>query len=156
MYLTNGWSVNDTFQMQNGLPYSAEVDTGYNSSQALNSGTWNGVPGVYYMPPIGLNTYQVPRAIVDDLRLQKQFRFSDRYNLQFNADMYNVANKQNFSTTDINYDAYSFTSSTSGASTLTFLPSTAPGVGFGSHSTSNDSGFLYTPREFQIQARLEF
>jgi hypothetical protein len=155
-YLTNGWSVNDTFQMQNGLPYSAEVDTGYNSSQALNSGTWNGVPGVYYMPPIGLNTYQVPRAIVDDLRLQKQFRFSDRYNLQFNADMYNVANKQNFSTTDINYDAYSFTSSTSGASTLTFLPSTAPGVGFGSHSTSNDSGFLYTPREFQIQARLEF
>ena len=155
-YVTNGWSINDTFQMQNGLPYSAEIDTGYNSSEALNSGTWNGVPSVYYLPPIGLNTYQVPRAIVDDLRVQKQFTFRGRYNLQLNADMYNVANHENFSTTDINEDAYNFTSSTAGASTLTYLPSTAPGVGFGSHSTANDSGFLYTPREFQIQARLEF
>ena len=155
-YMTNGWSINDTFQMQNGLPYSAEIDTGFNSSAALNSGTWNGVNGVFYLPPIGLNTYQVPRAIVDDLRLQKQFRFRDRYDLQLNADMYNVANKQNFSSSDINDDAYSFTTSTVGASTLTFLPSTGPGVGFGSHSTSNDSGFLYTPREFQVQVRLEF
>ena len=154
--LTSGWSINDTFQMQNGLPYSAEIDTGYNSSAALNSGTWNGVPGVYYIPPIGLNTYKVPRATVDDIRLQKQFTFRDRYNLQLNADMYNLANHQNFSTTDINEDAYSFTTSTAGASTLTFLPSTAPGVGFGSHSTSNDSGFLYTPREIQVQVRLEF
>jgi outer membrane receptor protein involved in Fe transport len=158
-YLTNGWSINDTFQMQNGLPYSAEVDTGKNSSTALNSGTWNGVNGVYYIPVIGLNTYQVPRATVDDLRLQKQFRFRGRYNLQLNADMYNVANHQNFSTTDINYDAYNFTPGTGAAgdtATMTFLPNTAPGVGFGSHSTSNDSGFLYTPREIQIQARLEF
>ena len=154
--IASGWSINDTFQMQNGLPYSAEVDTGYNSAAALNSGTWNGVPGVYYIPVIGLNTYKVPRATVDDIRVQKEFKFRDRYNLQFNADVYNLANHQNFSTTDINQDAYSFTSSGVGASTLTFLPSTAPGVGFGSHSTSNDSGFLYTPREFQVQARLQF
>jgi Carboxypeptidase regulatory-like domain/TonB-dependent Receptor Plug Domain len=154
--LTNGWSVNDTFQVQNGLPYSAEISTGYNSSAALNSGTWNGVPGVFYLPPIGLNTYQVPRAMVDDLRLQKQFTFRDHYNLQLNADMYNVANHQNFSSSDINDNAYSFTTSGAGASTLTFLPTTGPGVGFGSHSTSNDSGFLYTPREIQVQVRLEF
>jgi outer membrane receptor protein involved in Fe transport len=155
-YVTNGWSINDTFQMQNGLPYSAEIDTGFNSSAALNSGTWNGINGVFYIPPIGLNTYKVPRPIVDDLRLQKQFTIRDRYNLQLSADMYNVANRQNYSSSDINDNAYSFTTSTVGASTLTFLPSTGPGVGFGSHSTSNDSGFLYTPREFQIQARLEF
>jgi hypothetical protein len=93
---------------------------------------------------------------VDDLRLQKQFTIKERYNLQLNADMYNVANHQNFSTSDISTNAYSFTSSGAGASTLTFLPNTAPGVGFGSHSTSYDSGFLYTPREFQVQARLEF
>ena len=155
-YLTNGWSVNDTYQVQNGLPYSAEIDTGYNSTAALNSGTWNGVNGVYYIPAIGLNTFKVPRAQVDDLRVQKQFRIRDRYNLQLNADMYNVANHQNYSTPDVNEDAYNFTSSTAGASTLTYLPNTAPGVGFGSFSASNNSGFLYTPREFQIQARLEF
>jgi hypothetical protein len=93
---------------------------------------------------------------VDDLRLQKQFRFNERYNLQFNADMYNVANHQNFSTSDISTSAYVFSSSTAGASTLTYQPNIAPGVGFGSHSTSNDSGFLYTPREIQVQVRLEF
>jgi hypothetical protein len=66
--------------------------------------------------------------------------------------MYNVANHQNFSTSDINDTAYNFTSN----GVLQYQPNTAPGVGFTSHSTSNDSGFLYTPREFQIMARLEF
>ncbi len=165
-YVTNGWVFNDTFQIQNGLPYSATINTGYNSSAALNS-SWNGVPSVYYIPTIGLNTFQVPRAIVDDMRLQKAFRFQDRYELQLAADVYNVANHQNFSTSDINTSAYNFGSTTaakgapavgsaSNPAVLTYLPNTAPGVGFGSHSTSNDSGFLYTPREIQIGARLEF
>jgi len=158
-YLTNGWSINDTFQMQNGLPYSANLSTsgaGYNSTQALNSGTWNGITGATYIPVIGLNTFEVPRAIVDDLRLQKEFTIAENYQLQLNADMYNVANKQNFSTSDLSTTAYNYTSSTSGASTASYVPNSAPGIGFGSHSTSNDSGFLYTPREFQIGARLEF
>jgi len=165
-YVSNGWTFNDTFQIQNGLPYSATINTGYNSSAALNS-SWNGVPSVYYIPTIGLNTFQVPRAIVDDMRLQKAFRFQDRYELQLAADVYNVANHQNFSTSDINTSAYNFGSTTaakgapavgsaSNPAVLTYLPNTAPGVGFGSHSTSNDSGFLYTPREIQIGARLEF
>jgi outer membrane receptor protein involved in Fe transport len=158
-YLTNGWSINDTYQIQNGLPYSANISTSgtsYNSSQALFSGTWNGITGVTYIPVIGLNTYKVPRAQVDDLRLQKSFKFMERYDLQLNADMYNVANHQNFSTSDLTTSAYNFTSTTSGASTISFVPKSSPTVGFGSHSTSNDSGFLYTPRNFQIGARLEF
>ena len=39
---TNGWTVNDTFQVQNGLPYSA-YRVRVNSTAALNS-SWNGVP----------------------------------------------------------------------------------------------------------------
>jgi hypothetical protein len=168
-YLTNGWSINDTFQAQNGLPYSASIGSNGNSTgaaKALNTGSWNGVPGVSYIPLIGLNTYQVPRAMVDDVRLQKEFRFAEKYNLQLSADMYNVANKQNFSTSDISTTAYNFTATgatysptnlgTTPTSTLTYVPKTAPNVGFGSHSTSNDSGFLYIPREFQVMARLEF
>ncbi len=162
-YLTGGWSVNDSFQAQNGLPYSAQINTGKvlgNTSatqSALNSGTWTGAPSVFYIPPIGLNTYQVPRAIVDDFRLQKEFTFAEKYNLQLYADLYNAANKQNFSTSDINANAYTMTpSTTSNTATMVFLPSTAPGVGFGSHGTSNDSGFLYIPREIQISARLKF
>jgi hypothetical protein len=161
-YLTNGWTINDTFQIQNGLPYSAVIGSGFNSSQALNS-SWTGAPSPSgsagnYLPPIGINNYQLPRAIVDDLRVQKGFKFEEKYDLQLSADLYNVANHQNYSvnSTDVHQTAYNFTSSGSGVSTLTYQPSTGPGVGFGSHSTSNSSGFLYTPREIQVQARLMF
>jgi hypothetical protein len=161
-YVTNGWTINDTFQMQNGLPYSAVIGSGFNSSAALNS-SWTGAPSPSgsagdYLPPVGINNYQLPRAIVDDIRVQKGFKIEEKYDLQLSADMYNLANHQNYSisSTDVHQTAYNFTSSGAGISTLTFQPQTGPGVGFGSHSTSNDSGFLYTPREFQLQARLMF
>jgi hypothetical protein len=96
-----------------GLPYSAVIGKDFNSSGALNS-SWNGAPSVFYLPPIGLNTYRVPRAIVDDVRVQKAFRLGDRYDLQLNADIYNVANKQNFSTTDISTTAYNFSGTATG------------------------------------------
>lgn len=150
-YLANGWSIDDSFQIQNGLPYSAQINSGSSSSVASNSGTWNGINGVFYLAPIGLNTYQVPRAIVDDLRLQKSFKV-ERYELQLISDMYNVANHENYSTNDMNESAYNFGST----GTLNYIPYSAPGVGFGSHSATNDSGFLYTPREFQVGVRLEF
>jgi len=161
-YAANGWSIDDTFQMQNGLPYSAVIGSGFNSSQALNS-SWTGAPSPSssagdYLPPIGINTYQLPRTIVDDLRVQKGFKIQEKYDLQLSADMYNVANHQNYSinATDVHQTAYNFNTSGSGVSTLQYQPVTGPGVGFGSHSTSNDSGFLYTPREIQVQARLMF
>jgi len=156
-YLTNGWSIDDTFQMQNGLPYSGTLSSGFNSSAALNA-TWNGVPSVTYIPGgqygpgTGINAYQSPRAIVDDVRLQKEIRFSGKYNLQLSADMYNVANHENFSSGDISTAQYKFVST----GVLQYQSRTALNTGFQSHSTSNDSGFLYIPREFQIMARLEF
>jgi hypothetical protein len=151
-YLANGWSIDDTFQMQNGLPYSGTLSSGKPVSTALNS-TWNGAPqNTAFIPIIGLNTYQVPRAIVDDLRLQKELRFAGKYNLQLSADMYNVANHENYSTGDISAAEYKFSST----GTLAYQSQTARNTGFQSHSTANDSGFLYIPREFQIMARLEF
>jgi hypothetical protein len=156
-YLANDWSIGDTFQMQNGLPYSAQIGSGFNSAAALNS-SWNGAPSVFYIPLIGINTYQVPRAIVDDIRLQKGIRFTERFNLLLQANMYNVANHQNFTTSEINANAYNFGSSSGTIGTtpanpvaLNFQPTT-----FQSRSGSNNSGFLYTPREFELGARLEF
>jgi hypothetical protein len=151
-YALNGWSINDTFQMQNGLPYTSTLSSGYNSSAALNA-TWNGAPlTTAFLPVIGLNTNQVPRAIVDDLRLQKSFPITERAHLELSADMYNVANHENFSTSDFSTAAYKFSST----GVLQYQSRTAQTVGFGSHSTANDSGFLYIPREFQIMARLQF
>jgi hypothetical protein len=156
-YLTNDWSIGNTFQMQNGLPFSGNIGTGFNSAAALNS-SWNGAPSVFYIPLLGINTYQVPRAIVDDVRLQKGVRFTERFNLLLQANMYNVANHQNFTTSEINQNAYNFGSSSGTIGTtptnpvqLNYLPTT-----FQSRSGSNNSGFLYTPREFELGARFEF
>lgn len=151
-YIANGWSINDTFQMQNGLPYTSTLSSGKPISTALNS-TWNGAPqNVAFLPVIGLNTNQVPRAIVDDVRVQKSFPIKDRAHLELSADMYNAANHENFSTSDFSAAEYKFSST----GVLAYQSKTAPSVGFASHSTANDSGFLYIPREFQIMARLQF
>jgi hypothetical protein len=155
-YATNDWTISDTFQIQNGLPFSGQISSGFNSAAALNS-SWNGAPSVFYIPLLGINTYQVPRAIVDDIRLQKGLRFTERFNLLLQANMYNVANHQNFTTSEINQNVYQFGTSSGTIGTtptnpvqLNVLPA------FQTRSGSNNSGFLYTPREFEIGARLEF
>ena len=154
--LTSGWMVNDSFQMQNGLPYSATVNSSsYISTAALKSGSINGVSSVSFIPMIGLNKFQVPRVIVDDFRLQKSFAIHEKYNLQLNADLYNVANHQNYSpgaSGNLTTTAYASSLGTATSSTLTFNTPTSPYAGFGSHSASNNSGFSYIPREIQIGA----
>ena len=159
-YLTNEWSIDDTFQIQNGLPFSAQIGNGFNSAAALNS-SWNGAPSVFYIPAIGINTYQVPRVIIDDLRLQKGFHFAERFDLKLMANAYNLANHQNFtpytSAGNINENAYNFGSSSGTIGTtptnpvqLNYSPT------FLTRSSSNNSGFLFTPREIELGARFEF
>jgi hypothetical protein len=151
-YLTNGWSINDTFQAQNGLPYSGTLSSGKPIGSALNS-TWNGAPqSPAFIPVIGLNTNQAPRAIVDDLRVQKSFPITERYHLELSADMYNVANHQNFTSGDLSTAQYKFSST----GVLQYQSRTSINTGFQSHSSSNDSGFNFIPREFQLMARLQF
>ena len=153
-YLINDWSFSDTFTMQNGLPYSATISSGKNSTNALTSGTWNGVDGsgVFYIPvpKLGLNSYQAPRGIADDLRLQKGITFAEKYDLQFLADVYNVANHENIGTGDLSKSAYSLSPVSATSGTLVYAPA------FQSKTAANDSGFNFTPREIQIGVRLEF
>jgi outer membrane receptor protein involved in Fe transport len=155
-YLTNDWSFSNTFTMQNGLPYSATISSGKNSTNALTSGTWNGVTGsgasLTYIPvpKLGLNSYQAPRGIADDLRLQKGITFAEKYDLQFLADVYNVANHENIGTGDLSKSAYSLSPVSATSGTLVYAPA------FQSKTAANDSGFNFTPREIQIGVRLEF
>lgn len=161
--IASGWMANDSFQMQNGLPYSATISSSnYISSTALKSGTINGVSSVTFIPQIGLNKFQVPRVIVDDFRLQKSFLIREKYDLQFNADLYNVANHENYSpgaSGDISTTAYSVASgATATSSTIQFIPQPQGNrfTGFQSHSAANNSNFSYIPREIQFGARLQF
>jgi hypothetical protein len=155
-WVANGWSVNDSFQMQDGLPFTAGVD-GYPENGKLSD--LNGASGGTQIPQIGVNTYRYPRAIVDDARVQKNFAFERGYNLELSLDAYNLANHQNVTGYEATYLYY-----------LQGGPSTAPTTGsleyngvngqgnqsFMVPDAANNSGFLYTPRELEIVARFNF
>jgi len=147
-YLSNGWKVDTSFQMQNGLPYSAGT-SGF--SGAGIAADLNGAGGLAILPQIGLNTYKLPRKIVDDARLQKDFLIQEKYNLALLVNVFNVANHQNIDDNSGSpFTAYKLGGSGT-AGTATFQSATWQVT-----TSSNNSGFLYTPREVEIGAKLSF
>jgi len=146
-YLTNGWNIDTSFQMQNGLPYTTAVNS-YNSNSAVLT-DWNGAGGSTLLPMIGPNTNRQPRKIVDDLRVQKEIPIFERYRLQLIGNVFNVANHQNID--GINSTAYQLSSGSSATQGIATYQST-----FQQATSSNNSGFLYTPRQIEIAARLTF
>ena len=91
-YITNDWSLSNSFQMGNGLPYSLTV-SGFAGNAILSD--WNGASGATFIPQIGRNTFTYPRRIVDDIRVQKQIPIKEGVNLQLLANFFNMANHQN-------------------------------------------------------------
>lgn len=151
-YLVNGWSVNDSFQMQNGLPYSGTMSG--TLSGAASSG-WNGSGGTSIIPMVGFNTFRYPRRIVDDVRVQKSISFERSrtirsVDLVLNA--FNVANHQNVT-------ALGTTLYTLSGSTLTYL---GQGTSYSSNNSfqqvtnTNSASFLFTPRQIEIAGRINF
>jgi hypothetical protein len=146
-YLSNDWSFDSSFQIQDGLPYTLATSS-FNSSAAEGSG-WNGSGASSFVPAIGLDNKRIRRKMVDDVRMQKEVPFGDRLHLQLMANVFNIANHQNFD--GINSTGYVLSSgSTSTAGTATYQST------YGQFTSSNSSGFLYTPREIEIAARLTF
>lgn len=149
-WVTNGWSIDDSFQAQNGLPYTA----GWSGkiSGAIGS-DFNGAGGSTIIPGyIGVNTFRYPRHIVDDARVQKDFAFEHGRQLQLILNAFNIANHQNI--TGVGTTAYTLS-----GSTLTYLgqgTSNPSDNTLGQPTNSNSSGFLYTPRELEISARFNF
>lgn len=139
-YLTNGWKLNDSFQMQTGLPYSAGV--GGQSTNGIGS-YWNGNGSVTFTPQLGQNNHFQPRVIVDDARLEKDILFRDRYKVQLMGQAFNIANHQNV--TEIYSEAYALSKYTA-----TFQPN------WGQTEQTNNSGFSYSPREVELSLRLSF
>ncbi|MBT9331780.1 TonB-dependent receptor [Paracidobacterium acidisoli] len=148
-WLANDWSVNDSFQMQNGLPYTVGV-SGFFSAGILSD--WNGGSGSTMIPMIGVNTKRYPRRMVDDLRVQKSIAFTSRYHLELMANVFNLANHQNID--GLGTTAYKLSGTTA----------TYQGQGLSNPSnntyqvvtSSNNSGFLYTPRQIEISTRFVF
>jgi len=182
--VANDWSFNPVFQGQNGLPYSAQIASGFPSTSA-ESGTWNGATGSnYWVPFIGRNTYDQPRTLELDMRLEKQFTFDAHdkpYHLQLMGEVFNVANHPNV--TSVNNGAYTESSNSSvtktcaipsggtfGAtpgqgqiecSTMSYTPRGNTSLpfnqqtGFGA-DTNADSNFAYSPRQVMLTIRMEW
>jgi outer membrane receptor protein involved in Fe transport len=146
-YVLNDWKLDDTFQMQTGLPYSATVSSGFNSSDAV-AGYWNGNGSVNNVPQLGINNHFSPKTMVDDMRLEKQFLFQERYRLHVSLQGFNIFNHQNVSS--INTSAFKMASTGATTGTATYQ---AP---FGAVTNTNNSGFSYTPRQLELAVRVSF
>ena len=145
-YVTNDWSLNTTFQMQTGLPYSG-ASSGKNSSSAVLA-NWNGNGNVSYIPQLGHNNFFFQKDVVSDVRVEKQFAFQERYRLQVFLQAFNIANHQNV--TAVNSIAYKLASTGPNAGTATYQSN------FRTTSFTNNSGFSYTPRQLELSARFSF
>jgi hypothetical protein len=145
-FAINGWSLNNSLQIHSGLPYSAAI-SGTTSSSSISTG-WNGTGVTSYIPILGRNTYKYPRHEIDDIRIQKEFTIQDSTKLQLMINVFNIANKQNID--NLNTTAYTLSAIGPASGIATYQTS------FQSVSSSNNSGFLYTPREVEIAARITF
>jgi hypothetical protein len=153
-YLANGWNIDGSFQAGSGLPYSAAAASGFNSGGAILQG-WYGDGFSSYLPVVGRNTYKYPRHIVLDMRVDKKIPITERYNVELLLNVFNLANHQNID--GVATTAYKFSSTGAAASTLTFQSSAVAGATpFGTATSSNNSGFLYTPRQVEIAAKFNF
>lgn len=155
-WIANGWSVKPLIQMQSGLPYSVGF-TGSTPRQCYNSSSClapagSGITGTSvtaYIPFVGRNTMQLPRTIVVDTRVQKEFALTEKYRFQIFGEAFNLANHRNV--TGVNSTGYTLsTNTTTNYNSLTYNSATF------SSATSANSNYAYSPRLIQITGRLVF
>jgi len=142
----SNWQISGIETLQTGLPFTPQL--GYNPSNDGDSRnpvrpSWNpaftgqlieGTPTQYFNPAafiaplngtygdVGRNVLQGPGIIETDFSLAKRITFTERINLQFRAEFFNIFNHTNFNTPN----TVVFTSATSGPSpTAGLITSTA-------------------------------
>ena len=155
-YLANGWSFKPLFQMQSGLPYTATVG-GTVPNQCYKAGCLEaasfglGGTGVTYIPQLGRNNFFEPRTMDVDLRIQKEFTFAEKYNLQLIGEAFNLANHRNV--TGVNTSGYTLSTSQANpaapTSTLVYQPT------FGTVTAANGNN-TYQVRQVQLAVRMVF
>ena len=145
-YVTNDWSIDNSFQFQTGNDFSAGV-SGSNSSGSTTSG-FAGTGGPAFIPQLGHNNFTQNRILVDDVRIEKQFPITERAHLQVFLQAFNIANHQNESTANTTAFVLTGTSATTGTAVYQ--------SNFGTVNRTNNSGFSYTPRQLELAARLFF
>lgn len=161
-WFTNGWELAPIIQIQNGLPYTPSVSG--NAPGGIEGGI-NGSGGTNRLDVLGVNSFRMPYTLEPDLRVGKSFAFQERYHLQLTADFFNIINKQNVMSVN-NTGYFVSTSPVSTPSGTVACSKAAPCLNFnvnnsfqplfGTITGTNNSNFLYTPRQIQLGARVSF
>jgi hypothetical protein len=140
-FFANGWQLSPIVQVQNGLPYTLSVS---GNAPGGTQGSINGSGGTNRIDVLGNNSFRMPMTLEPDVRLSKSFTFQERYKLELSTDFFNFINKQNVMS--VNNTGYIIS-----GNNLTFQSAT-----FGTVTGTNNSNFLYTPRQIQLGARFQF
>jgi hypothetical protein len=141
-----GFSVSSTLIAHSGVPFPLYIDTDINGDGAANSGfSHNNDRPVCCaggkLALVGRYPFDQPNYAEWDARLQKDFRLSERYHVQLQADFFNVTNRGNVYS---NPDTNATISMAAMGSTCTARPAPAAPMG-GNGTVVGPFGFSCTP-----------
>jgi len=143
-YLANGWSIAPIFVFYSGQPYSAIV-----TGSALN-----GSNGDNRFTQLPRNSFRLPNIYNLDVRVSKRFKFTEKYNLEFLAEGFNVFNR----TQVFGQSTTLYTPSTNCVNVNGIVSSNPNGLcftpAFGSVTTTDSN--KYRERQIQFAVRFEF
>ena len=91
----NGWMVAPVFVETSGRPYSFNVFGGTRLSGGRES--INGAGGAVYLPTVGRNTLRMADTVNLDLRVSRRVKLTEKVRVRGLAEIYNVANRVNYS-----------------------------------------------------------
>jgi hypothetical protein len=117
----------------------------------VSTGSFNGSNGPNRMPGVDRNAYQMPHTNNVDLRISKRISVHEKYNAEFLAEAFNLANHQNV--TGVGATAYTVATDPT-THTNQFTPYTS--TPFQSVTSTNNSNFAYNVRQIQMALRITF
>jgi hypothetical protein len=150
--LLSGWTVAPILSVSSGFPFSPTVSGSISSSGAPVGGapTTTGVIGISgssRVPFFGRNSFRAPNYLDTDLRIARDFKFTERVSLQLSVEFFNLFNNVNI--TSVNSLLFK-TGGTFVAPTLTYQNV------FSTNVNGNNGSFAPTPRQVQIGGRISF
>ena len=173
----NNFELAPNFSIQNGAPYSAGLQgtyapllnngciannsvcaaTGTRITSASTSAGINGSGGTQRVPGTDRNIFQFRRETILDMRISKRFRVFDRADIELLGESFNIANHLN-QTGVASTNAYGVANGTA-ASPTNVLTNNAANFGVFNPSLflgNGNNNFIYTPRQVQLGARVQF
>jgi hypothetical protein len=143
-----GWTIAPIVVVSSGFTYtgvttSALVGTGVNAAQVSGAGLL-GAGGSTRVPGIERNAFRAPKIFNIDLRLSRRIRLTEKMNLEFLAEAFNLFNRTHFTGVNSTY----YTLQTGSSTNLVYSPT------FGTLNAAGNT--LYRERQIQFAARFQF